>query len=764
MKKGLVAFGLFAVLFSLMIAACNNGLSVGMNPAVVQQEEEVYTADTLVFKLSNTVSRTLLPDDWDADTKGALVYELIIKSVANSSETLVKTLYPTYAQLTAEGGYKITGLDPVVYSFYLNAYQKASDYDDPSAPSTDEEIAAALSSKAYKALQASRTNVDTSTGNNTITFDLATVTTGNDGANGLADITVAFKATDDFGKVVYGFFNAADPASAFSVTSGETSTTYTKTETDTEVADYTGGLKKVVWNENVPAMQDKYFGAIFYNKKDIAVGAYFDRITVDAGNETHGEINVGDILNTYAKNPTEITVTYSYLDDNDCKLTDADDVSTMVDATFTWTRACLNELGYLLCIYDLGTATDGIPTTQPATPTYAFNAKNTVASDSADSRAAVGSLLEADLGPGGTSAKVRLQTGHIYTASVRAYNWTEKGSADDAAAIGAENAAVLADGPNADNAYEHPTFIGHTVDTTKTAAEDLAAMWTAKSEQKFGMYTITYNLNKGYVVTQSGNTVKAVLQSNASTGLIEIVNVEDVAATETTPAYDAYEQYFVRAYNYGTAATIMSDYNHEGYSIPYAKHDSYAFSKWVLPSTLKDATANADATYTADTDAVTGAAEDVAAKAFPDATTISNFEYKAVWSVVVTVNDITFPSYGVVPEVLIEGRSEGETITVTVGDEVYIKALTITDATEAATAETVTLTGYDQNGVAALSAETVPALAPTTNGSLTWDTTGVAPGTYQIRATCSFTFTTNNGTDKTVELQQTVYVKINSHD
>jgi len=674
-------------------------------------------------------------------------------------ENTLKTLYPTYAQLTASGGYAISDLDPLVYSFYLNAYQKGSGY--PSETTTDTAIADALSNHAYKALSASKTNVDTSTGNNTITFNLATVTSGNTGATGLAEITIVFNPTDDFGSVKYGFFTEAAPTAGYSVGSGETATNYFRTayatradnDTTTELVAAYGETtqKSVAFNQQVPAMQDQYFGAVFYNTQDVAIGAYFDRVTIDAGNETHGTVNVGDVLNTYAKNPTALSVSYSYLDDNDCTLTAANSVSTMVDATFTWSRACLNELGYLLCIYDLGTNPSAVTTEQPSSPTYAFNAKNEVVADTSTSRAAVGSLLAADLGPGGTSAKVRLQTGHLYTASIRAYNWTEKGSANDTAAISDDNEAVLADGPNADNAYEHPTFLGYTAAADTAAATDLSNMWSNKSETIFGMYTITYNLNKGYVVTQNGNTVKATLESDATTGAVTISNS------------NAYEQYYVRAYKYGTAATIMSDYNHEGYSVPYAKHDSYAFSKWVLPSTRKDGGTYTvtDTSYVLGTTAITGSSDDASAGFFPTATTISNFEYQAVWSVVVTVNNVTFPSYGSVPEVLIEGRDEGEIITAVVGDSVYVKALTITDATTAAAAETVTLTGYGQDGYTALSNTTTPALAPTT-GFITWDTGGVAAGTYQIRATCPFKYTTNDGTVKTIQLQQTVYIKLNS--
>ena len=63
------------------------------------------------------------------------------------------------------------------------------------------------------------------------------------------------------------------------------------------------------------------------------------------------------------------------------------------------------------------------------------------------------------------------------------------------------------------------------------------------------------------------------------------------------------------------------------------------------PSVPEDASAKADvaAGYTLDETQITGSADDVTANAFPSATTISNFEYKAVWSVVVTVENVTYP-------------------------------------------------------------------------------------------------------------------------
>lgn len=410
-RKGKLFLG--AVLCILLLVSCNPVSDCGK----VYGSKEVYGKATLSIGIDDVIptgARTILPDTWTDDRSAALTYKLTGSKTQNDTVNYVTGQNGfTYSQIA--GGTAKINLDPAVWYLTLTAYQ-------------GENIA----------LVSPECEVNLTGGSASYTFALKAAT-GTD-ATGEVKVDVTFPKPANFDKVKYGLFEtgAQDATAVNGVKNGEEAASALSYEL--EVAGLTpvnaaNGTYKFGLNAGTVKAGNYYFNANFLDAEGKTIAYYTERVIIDGGNISQKAFTLPDIFEKPPVNPTNFIVAYSYNDNalNPVELADGASAPDFYNATFTWTDNSDNETGFELIITpEGGTALD-------LTADGVVVAGNTEASS--------------------TTVTVKLSTGVVYDATLRALN------------------------------RYAPSFEN---DATKQALDDI------------NLFTVTYGLNGG--VVQTGNS------------------------------------------------------------------------------------------------------------------------------------------------------------------------------------------------------------------------------------------------------------------
>lgn len=386
MKKRFLGGAATALLAAaLFVTGCAN--SAGDVGVASYSEGEAGSGEpgnlTLAVKSHTTSSRTILPSNWDGDHGDGLIY--VLTGTSGEYSVPEDTTF-TYGQLTGAGA-KIK-LEPAVWDLTLTGYQKAGDAADTGKPS----------------LKGSLSGIDLTVGSQSVIFNLDPVYDGTE-AEGEVVVDVSFKINDDLKYVTYGVYNdqkGTDPVDEKAGGKGDENGYTADTEKNGQI-EYDG---------NVKPGENYWFVAKFWNGSDTTsakcLGTIVEPLVVDGGNISKASFDKGDFLNKKADNPTNFKITTSYADGT---APSADKVDKKFTAKFEWTDMANNEEGFELVLTKDGSAWR----TFNATSTDAEIVEGNLKPDSVENR----------------SCTLSLDTGHVYTATIRAYNVIDKDDETD---------------------------------------------------------------------------------------------------------------------------------------------------------------------------------------------------------------------------------------------------------------------------------------------------------------------------------------------
>ena len=238
------------------------------------------------------------------------------------------------------------------------------------------------------------------------------VPTESTNAVGSAAITVEFIKPNNLTKIVYGLYDTSLPTSDAVATTVVTDPTVTVTDVSTLTA-VNAGINKynVQYLKSSVKAGKYYFNAIFYGIGNQIICFYSDTIQIDGGNDTTKTITLSEnAFNKPAAKPTTLTVAYSYNDSTNnayaamkpAELASGNSADDNFYATFTWNDVSDNETGFELVITD---------SANPTTP-VTYTASSTITDG----------VVKGKLSASSTSATIKLDTGKVYTAKIRAVN------------------------------------------------------------------------------------------------------------------------------------------------------------------------------------------------------------------------------------------------------------------------------------------------------------------------------------------------------
>ena len=388
-------------LSAVILFSCNNfagGKVAEKETAPVSSEKTLLTVsidEMLTSAQKPAASRNIMPTTWTSEKANGLSFVLTGTKTAGGATNEVPTSNGvnvfTYAQLMS--GEASILLDSTTWYLTLTAYTEIE--------------------HTNVALVSSQETVNLSGGApSDILYFTMKVPTESTNAVGSAAITVEFIQPSNLTKIVYGLYEAGLPTSAAVADTVVTDAAVTVNDMTTLTAVNAGINKyKVQYLKSSVKAGKYYFNAIFYGNGDQIICFYSDTIQIDGGNDTTKTITLSDnAFNKPAAKPTTLTVAYSYNDSTDnayaamkpAELADGESADSNFYATFTWNDVSDNETGFELVVTD---------TANPTTPvTY------TAASAVTDG------VVKGNLSASSTSATIKLDTGKVYTAKIRAVN------------------------------------------------------------------------------------------------------------------------------------------------------------------------------------------------------------------------------------------------------------------------------------------------------------------------------------------------------
>ena len=422
-----------AILFVFL--SCKDATGNGYIPNALGE-----TQVTLVIADHHT-SRTILPDDWDDTKKDELSYHLVARNLMYTAEVITKDY--TWADFT-DG--KITlDLAASRWQFDLKA-SKGGD-----------EILSGIAV------------ADLRNGPQTIIFNLKPF--GNKKGN--VNVKLTYTKPADYPEIVdhitVGIYNKE---SDFEGDAEVVNNTPTILNADTNTP-------QVLFEETVKPGK-YYYIARFYNDKDVLLMPYIEEVYVDPGNTSTKEIELGDVINTPPKSPTEFNVTY------------LSNTLGTVQVEFKWRDNAINETGFVLEVQEYS---------DPATPVG-----DPVIYDENSDFDSIDEYIDGNLIARATSSAptftINLKTGTLYKARIKAVN--EFGESDYCDYENADsenfiNLAVIAMHLN-----------GGTVKTPETGAEispevfyGLAKLPLPANYASNELYSFTYSVSKTYPLPKS---------------------------------------------------------------------------------------------------------------------------------------------------------------------------------------------------------------------------------------------------------------------
>ncbi len=425
-------------LSAIILFSCNNfagGKVFEKGNAFVSGEKTLLTIS--IDKMLTSVQRNalinenIMPSPWTTTSAGGLYFVLTGSKSSDGDNEITANNTFTYAQLT--GGTASILLDSTTWYLTLTAYTEAE--------------------HTNIALVSSQEDIDLTGGAPSTPLSFTMKAPASTNALGSANITLEFIKPDNLTKIVYGLYGAGLPTSELVADSVVSDPIITVADMDSLTAVNAGINKyKVEYSKSSVKAGKYYFNAIFYGNGNQIICFYSDTIQIDGGNDTAKTISLSEnAFNKPAVKPTSLTVSYSYNDSTDnayatmkpAELADGESADSNFYATFTWNDVSDNETGFELVITD---------TANPTTPvTYSANS------------AVTDGVVKGSLSASSTSATIKLDTGKVYTAKIRATN-------------------------------------------TFTPAASTDSDYTACSSDAINLFTVTYNLTSGKVQKANGDT------------------------------------------------------------------------------------------------------------------------------------------------------------------------------------------------------------------------------------------------------------------
>lgn len=425
-------------LSAIILFSCNNfagGKVFEKGNAFVSGEKTLLTIsiDKMLTSAQRNalINENIMPSPWTTTSAGGLYFVLTGSKTSGGDNEITANNTFTYVQLT--GGTASILLEPTTWYLTLTAY-------------TEEE-------HTNIALVSSQKDIDLTGGapSTPLSFTMKAPVSTN--ALGSANITLEFIKPDNLTKIVYGLYDAGLPTSPVVADSVVSNPIITVDEMDSLTAVNAGINKyKVEYSKSSVKAGKYYFNAIFYGNGNQVICFYSDTIQIDGGNDTAKTITLSEnAFNKPAAKPTSLTVSYSYNDStgnayaamNPAELAELESADSNFYATFTWNDVSDNETGFELVVTD---------TANPTTPvTYSANS------------AVTDGVVKGSLAASSTSATIKLDTGKVYTAKIRATN-------------------------------------------AFTPAASTDSDYTACSSDAINLFTVTYNLISGKVQKANGDT------------------------------------------------------------------------------------------------------------------------------------------------------------------------------------------------------------------------------------------------------------------
>ena len=488
--KRIVLLGGALVALSLLFASCDMSTSdsdVSSN-YVPAAEAESSNVKGVILRIDDIkAKRTILPADWTDDTAEKLSYVLLAKKTgADSYETKA-----TFSYAALKGGTAIVNLDLVAWDLKLIGYMLNGTDADETKP----------------CLSAELKNVDLSTGKKTVTFDLEPVTEDTS-ATGNADVTIAW-ITSAPKRLEFGIYASTKTTDEIVQDVGRTAvvSSLSKIAVTDDFSSAGTNAYKYTWQPKTITAGMYKFAAVFYDAASAGkvIGYYIDYLYIDGGNDSFANVNYGDKFEAAPANPTWLAVETVFIPQ------ETGTASTTYLAKFHWNDVSTNETGFELVIND----TVVNPTNLKEGGLYAPTLL--------DGTTANNSTLDA----GSTSVVLKLNTGTLYTAKIRAINDYSPAATD----ASAEYCEINRNGDGKGRSYA--PIVG--------------------DDKQFGMFTVNYALTGG-----------TVSKKNATTGAVS-------TTAETVTNY-------IVGYNYHDEQQDLMTDNPLEY--PHITKTGYAFNHW----------------------------------------------------------------------------------------------------------------------------------------------------------------------------------------
>ena len=426
-------------LSAIILFSCNNfagGKVFEKGNAFVSGEKTLLTIsiDKMLTSAQRNalINENIMPSPWTTTSAGGLYFVLTGSKTSGGDNEITANNTFTYAQLT--GGTASILLDSTTWYLTLTAYTEAA--------------------HTNIALVSSQEDIDLTGGAPSTPLSFTMKAPASTNAAGSANITLEFIKPDKLKKIVYGLYGAGLPTSELVADSVVSDPIITVADMDSLTAVNAGINKyKVEYSKSSVKAGKYYFNAIFYGNGNQIICFYSDTIQIDGGNDTAKTISLSEnAFNKPAVKPTSLTVSYSYNDSTDnayaamkpAELASGNSADSNFYATFTWNDVSDNETGFELVVTDI---TD----------------EDTPSSVSYTTSTNTNGVVKGSLAASSTSATIKLDTGKVYTAKIRATN-------------------------------------------TFTPAASTDSDYTACSSDAINLFTVTYNLTSGKVQKANGDT------------------------------------------------------------------------------------------------------------------------------------------------------------------------------------------------------------------------------------------------------------------
>lgn len=426
-------------LSAIILFSCNNfagGKVFEKGNAFVSGEKTLLTIsiDKMLTSAQRNalINENIMPSPWTTTSAGGLYFVLTGSKTSGGDNEITANNTFTYAQLT--GGTASILLDSTTWYLTLTAYTEAA--------------------HTNIALVSSQTEINLTGGAPSTPLSFTMKAPASTNALGSANITLEFIKPNNLTKIVYGLYGAGLPTSELVTDSVVSNPIITVDDMDSLSAVNAGINKyKVEYSKSSVKADKYYFNAIFYGNGNQIICFYSDTIQIDGGNDTAKTITLSEnAFNKPAVKPTSLTVSYSYNDSTDnayaamkpAELASGNSADSNFYATFTWNDVSDNETGFELVVTDI---TD----------------EDTPSSVSYTTSTNTNGVVKGSLSASSTSATIKLDTGRVYTAKIRATN-------------------------------------------TFTPAASTDSDYTACSSDAINLFTVTYNLTSGKVQKANGDT------------------------------------------------------------------------------------------------------------------------------------------------------------------------------------------------------------------------------------------------------------------